>query len=381
MGDPGKDKDRVRYPKRIAQQAEPQAPTPGKSTQVQLAPASSGVLYTGSTLMSPDKHQRKTDNDFIDNGVACDEGEKGSECFLDDGQRSRMITTYQARVTAAQQQFVAALIELRIEELLKKDPEEANILFELFLDVIGMVAVSAAVKAFHILSKGSTETVTDVVKQGTDLAAHMSTTSESGLTEAIGATVAIGKKAVPKEHVATDKALNVGYLDRLKDDSALIYETLREGAIAGVDDATLLVLFDSFHAPNGHRVSDYKTALERKMQRFNKSGVKQMGVSLPAPKFGLQEWKEYETKAFWVVTPIGRRLGFYKREYHEKNADYGRATSGLRDQQPELPFVFAGYVPEEFESAAISMHTVRWGEAPVEHAAGVHETLQMGAKL
>lgn len=380
----------VHFPKRITDQAtDPAVPTPGRKTQPQglLQPATSAAPAPGRTtqvqeagLKAPDPF--KTGNAYADKGVACEtEGTPG--CFLDaPGQRQRIIHLYQLRVTAAQQQYVAALIELRIEELLKKDPEQADWLLSLFVDVISVLVSSTAKKAFQLLRGGATETIADVIGDAAKVTAEMQKASEAHFMSALGVALSAGKKQITKSTAAksdkTEKAENVGYLDQLKMQSAHTYQHLREGTLAGVGDAGLLALFNSFDSTVGHTVNDYKEALTAQLERFKQSGITKIGLQnnptfgagYPAPVASLDTFMTHETKAYWVNTPMGKRLALYVR---------GHRSIDTPAEIQARPFQFKGYVSQELLGTALGMHLARWQIPPEEHPMGFEETIKMGS--
>src|SRR5690606_21963132 len=137
-----------------------------------------------------------------------------------------------------------------------------------------------------------------------------------------------------------------------------------------------------------HSPEVYKTELGGKLKRFEKSGVGKLGVtknteSTSALDMGPWQW---DTRAYWVNTPSGRRLGLYRREYREipdtvvdgttrhEASPAEKITMEMQDYA-RRPFTFLRYVPVEFEQAAVAMHTAKWHTEPVERVAQTPEEI------
>lgn len=398
----GKEYEGVRYPRRINEQTSAQPP--GRTSSASsLPPASgppsqSGIWGPYSAGISSSTVKHTVGNDWVDQGAGCEGAAPGTaECFLDPGQRSRIATTYQARVNAAYTAYLGALSSLRVDELLKKEPEHTDVIFDILLDVVGMVTSHAITTIAKALAGGHTETITDVVAN-VGAVVENAHSAEAELGHVVGAGVGMAKAkatALHAAHQAAPKNANVAYLDLLGEASGVIYEHLREDMIAGVSDGALVMLFDSFRASAGHSVAAYKDEVSGKLDRFKKTKLSMIGTAKDEQKnegivpgdFRVDQL----TKAFWVKTPMGMRLALYKRP-----ADTGwvpdtssaipmsrppnameRASEKMRDISGES-LRFVEYVPPEFVAAAVKMHIDKWGAVPTEHALGLDEIAQMG---
>lgn len=359
-----------------------------------------------SIAKASSSHTEMTGNAYADEGLGCDGGKGGGGCFLDAGTRQRVVNLFHGRVNAAHINYMGALTQLGIEELLKKEPKESELIMELLLDVIGALTSNVALKIFK-LAAGGGHAIADVAASAADVQHGLSHGGEEFFKEGVGMAVSLGKKDFAesvhhddpsKPTAGTEKASNVGYIDMLKDQSGSIFENIREGMIAGIDDARLLVLFDSFRAAN-HTVSAYKSALSQKLQRFKASGLGKMGIT-NNDKWGRLDSggidhsaAQIEKHAYWVNMPGGRRLGLYRRA-HVPISDLVREPSGL--DRGKTPFeklaeemqratkdddlFFDGFVANEFVDAAVKMHAAKWGYQPRERAVGPWELAQMGTK-
>src|SRR5258708_86022 len=123
------------------------------------AAATTNVIPTetaGSPFLDPISPPDWTRNAYIDHGTRCDSKDPAhaelwahhvdTSCFLQPHVRAHLEATYGARVDAALSAYRVAIVNLRVEELIKKSPEKSSFLFELVLDVIGLVATAAVTR-------------------------------------------------------------------------------------------------------------------------------------------------------------------------------------------------------------------------------------------
>src|SRR5688572_7066933 len=125
-------------------------------------------------------------------------------------------------------------------------------MFELFLDVIGMLTVKTATMALQAL-RGN-PSVLEIGVEAAATVAAMRQASEAQLATVVGTAASTTRRMLPpgeSPRPNTAKAAAVSYLDLLANRSATIYERLREDVVAQADDSTLLVLFHSFGASEG----------------------------------------------------------------------------------------------------------------------------------
>lgn len=404
MGDPGK----LLQQQRQAEQLAPKemVPEPGRQTLVQAQ------QNGGQNMAVP------IGNQFVDNGALCAQQGATGNCFLDPDQRDRLVDKFGERVLAAQIQYVAALGEMRVDELLRKDPEGGSIWVDLILEVIVAVTIPALGRAMSMLRTGAAQGVWNVAGNVSPLTAgRIATTLRSDAGKAsidnfIKAAVTKGKTAAigfVKDHSQAKveahdkKQANVGFIDVLTHQSAGIYQDIRENAPAGADDGMLAVLFQAFDWSMGHTKDEYKAQLQAKLARFEKSGVGDIGVTgrdsrglggEKVPSFaktsatGVHELSA-ETRVFRVMTPIGPRMALYRRDYYEiPKTTYVSDTIGGHER-PKSPleiaeaevenakrdYTFVRYVPPEFESVAVAMHRSQWGSEPIDRSAKTPEEI------
>jgi hypothetical protein len=359
-------------------------PTPDDKTLVQQQQGQQGQLGGFN----------KSGSAVVDHSFACETDPDQAECVLSAAERTRLLPTYQARVNAAETHYLTALGQLRVEELLKKSPEKSDLMFEIFLEVIGSVALSSLTHAVKMLRAGSADMLEGAVRNSEQLAAALrSDAGDKQIETALKGAVSSGKKKITKAKdadpsVASPKAAKIGYMDMLASQAGDVYESLRERAPAGLTDVAFLVLFAAFKNTAGHSVDAYRTALEAKLDRFDKSKIGEIGVTRnddaygPAQLVGAGGPAQWDTKVFWVRTPGGRRLGLYRREYREIPKEiykdgqmaFKQPASPIDDmylqvEDAKRPYSFVRYVPLEFEGAAVAMHRAKWEGEPLERDA------------
>lgn len=361
---------RMRAPGRAADNAA--APIAGKATETErLTPTAGPPSRSGIWPQIAPTTNVDTGNAYPDRGVGCERQPRAANCFLPDGQRQRMVTTYQSRVTAAEGQYGLALASVELDERLKKDPKETDWVTEILLDVIGTLISSSIKKAVHLAMDASPD------------ADHV--------VEALKPFVGAGKKRVV-EHAtaagAAPRSAAVKLIDHLKNEAALIYERLREDALAAVaGDDELILLFESFRAElHSHDV--YKREIEDKLVRYEKSKVGKIGVAKNPDAKPIDDIvggrpTHLDRCAFWVDAPGGPRLALYSRGHRipdgaEYATDLDRGPAFGTDEEGDKSWQIEAFVPAEFVSVALAMHESTWGRPPEHRAFGVAEFWKQG---
>lgn len=323
--------------------------TPGKTTQSASLPAATGP----------------TGNTWIDNGAACDT-KSGDGCFLIASQRMRLMVELGERVMAAQTNYKLALVELRVDQLMKKE-DDMNWVLGLALDVVGA----------HILRVGL-----DVLKNaraaGLD---HLSTMVESKMAHAadgvlhavsdekIGeyATKAFGhvQKAAEKggdkaanRDLESDKEKSVSYGDELIEQCDAAFQRFLSSARATSNDAELLVLHDEMDAAN-HTVGSYKEELGKKISRFTKSGVDEIGSRHTADRQAQRYEVTLNTRVVWVRDPIGGGKTLWYQS--SQDAVINKVPKTFEPESAVGQNELERRVPDEFKEAAIAKSEARWG--------------------
>ena len=385
----------------------PSAPpdTAGMGNQFELKPPSHLTMVappaTDEFLTYP------TGDPYVDHGTACDAKDPvhravwmhtvDDHCFLRPSQRQRLVGEFQANVLAAELHYNDALVEVRLDELLKKTPKESTWLAEIILDVIGVVAVPSIMRALNTLRASGEAALSEITADAAHAAAELRKISDKQLEAVIKQAVSTGKKAMPIEpdHAVDDeKTAHLMFLDRLSREAGQTFEVIRGPGLAGVTDTQLLVLSKAYRGDNGHSKADYKQALEGQLKRYVESGIATLGIAKKdvkerRPNASVYEPWEDETKAMWVDLPIGKRLALYRRDHIERPKNVGDHVYGFTGPQGATKddvdratkadraaeFHFYKYVPQEFEEVASEQHVAHWHEPPAQHAVGPSELL------
>lgn len=324
-------------------------------------------------------------------------------CFLEPLQRQFVLNCYHANVAAAHAEYLTAIGGIKVEELIKKEPDQFNLLLEAFLDVITL-AIGASVRtALRRLMAGGDD-VTAIISDQQRLLNELSTVTDTGIVAVLTGSAARVRNNVKDEpehgRATSEKTASVSFLDLLSAQAAVRYHHLAVSSPAGMSDAQLLVLYRAFEPWNGHTSGHYTQYLRTKLERFKQSGLSSMGIRpnrnhlrviTGAGGPDADSYWEIATQAFWVNTPVGRRLALYRRGHVALPSSVPVGLTGgsrpatpaekkelEREELEARPFRFFQYVPDEFTQAAVQMHIARWGAEPAEHAFGVREFKALG---
>ena len=287
---------------------------------------------------------------------------------------------------------------MKLEEVLRREVDTSQWLFEVFVDVISLVGLNSLKTALRNLLGGTNELphlVTDQQRAINEL----STVNENNLAALLGSATNRGRQINQQKQDAersksdTEKAAALSYFGLLKREASLRFQRLQNVVPAGANDAELLVLFHAYDDPHNGNTSDhYAGELKTMLTKFKAISLSKLGVHQNNPFAGnptgmstennnpeSRHWK-IATAAFWVTTPIGRRLALYRKGHedmpprivplgggisHEPTAD---EISRLKKEDLRAnPFVFQKFVPGDLVDAAIQMHVARWGTQPDDH--------------
>jgi hypothetical protein len=344
----------------------------------------------------------RTGDAYADYGTRCDPKDPvhadiwqhnvDDYCFLAPSQRNRIVATYQERVDAALSAYRMALGELRVDELLKKDPARSSFFADLLLDVIGLVATSSLTSAFRLLRSAGEAGLQDLGEDAQQAAIEIRKASDRQLETVVRQAVATGKRAIPTkvEQAGEQKKESLIFIDHLTSQSSVVYQRLRENALTGVTDAQLLVMREAFDTIHGHDPVSYRGKLEEQLKRYVASEIGKTGVARNdnydvVPHGTVDDYFQLETKAFWVELPSGRRLALYRRGHRElaKAGDWFAGEKLDRKGEEVItqwdlddrPFELLKYVPSEFADIAEKLHVERWHESPTTHPVGPRELM------
>lgn len=239
----------------------------------------------------PGRPKYRTGDNYVD------EGSPGGE-LLDDGQRGRLVNAYQQRVTQAQEAYRHALTQLRVDKILQKleNDQKSNLpwMFSLVIDVIGLHALSTLTSALgalvsveknnlldvidNVAKGGRTAKVAEKMQEGLSkiTPAHLHALSKKASDKATKMAQSQIKRATKDNSAKVQNAIDTGYIDYLMDHASMAFQALREEPPGLADDASMIVLWQSFDGAN-HTVGHYKDELTEKIARFNASGIMDVG--------------------------------------------------------------------------------------------------------
>lgn len=200
-----------------------------------------------------------------------------------------------------------------------------------------------------------------------------------------GVTSEIKKQITEEKNDKRKEAQN--YLLRLKDESIIAFQELRERPPGTATDAQLLVLLEGFQGSR-HRPSAYKDALSAKLARFQASGVNKIGRD-----WAWRKTNETAVGANYsavvrdrmvvkVVFKSGRptRYAYANNDWAEPRAIAPGGSDVSDESLPMNPETFRGqqipkllrlgrrefdsFIEPEFEGVAVERHLQVWGKEP-----------------
>ncbi len=373
----------------------------GVTTQGILRKPVEDRLLTGPGLKPPDPIS--TGDPLADKGLGCapigDNATHGP-CFLGTEQRRTILANFQGDVHDAYTAYIGALNQVRTDELLKKDIDTSQWMFDVFLDVISFVGISS-IKAAIRAGTGATNELAQLATDPQRAINELSTVTEAQMEKLLTSTQGRGRQINTQKQDAEHAKANpeklgvIEFLDIVAEDADQRFKNIRKVTPAGASDSELVFLARAYRS--GHTLSDYKAEIEKLVRGFKKVGVSKLGVHQndalkKDPTQGVRGDQDPEshwqiaTAAFWVQTPIGRRLALYQRGYndvpkrmHPLGGGISHATTQQEAEQFKKedlrthPFVFYKFIPKELIDAAVQMHVARWGAKPEEHPMGAAE--------
>ena len=296
----------------------------------------------------------------------CKAGPDGGACFLNAGQRKTLVDQLRDRISAAQDQYVAALGDLRFDELIKKTEE-----LPWYLSLV-LAAATAAIEsgigtalealktpgvAESSLNKAAVDSktasseidsaVAEVSEKNLDSVAilapgarpHGVEPRESATEPFVRGVADVGKESVSglagrnvsvNSEETQEKEQAASYIDYLRDRSMSIFEHLREYPPGVATDAELLALFESF-VGSRHTLTHYRSKLAAAIERYKGSSVSKMGRRVAWDEKRDHQHVELETRVAWLVTRgAGKRLIYVDRAF---SAVY----QTVREQGPQTP--------------------------------------------
>lgn len=336
---------------------------PGKSSS-----AASGHATNNDQVRTPGK---TTGVEYIDNGAACSNNSGSANCFLTAGQRDRLIMMFIDEVSVAQTNYKLAIEELRVDKLVEKD-DDLNWVIGLVLDLATSHFSSITSKALNKMKNSAIKRAEDlgldrIVHGDYDISTQINvksaltlisdktveTTAKNGFD--LGKKKASGAaKAVQNAEVKEEKAETLSYLDQLKEQCDIGYQSFKQQMLAGASDAELVVLLKAMDAQH-HTIGQYKLALTEKLKRFKKSGVTDIGQKAVTPTEEHTTTLYASKRCVWLRNPDGSKSLWM---YHV--IDSNQDDPWISGKNPDIE-----KVPDEFVDVAVAKSEEKWGTTPV----------------
>ena len=334
---------------------------------------------------------REVGDQYIDHGAVC-EGKDDSTvgCFFADQQRDRLIADFRDRIAAASTNYKLALVELKLEALLKKEAD-LHWAASLALDLIGAHVIRVVGRAVVSLKSDGVTKLTSIVgsRNLDESSFHARASSflggldeksiegnvkgtlepiKKGLVNTIKSNVNVGAK--------NEKAAKLSYIAQLKDNCDLEFQRFKSASLGKSNDAELFVLWEGFDTSH-HTVGKYVEALGAKLERFRKSGVTDLGRKRGHDR----QWHRAEvlrdTRVVWVERDDGSKTLTYQSQEGDFNpgvikrgdpdagdlfGDEQAIEFGARNAREEVRL--DGRVPAEFVEVALARSEQIWGATP-----------------
>jgi hypothetical protein len=318
-------------------------------------------------------------------------------CFLSDPQRLRLIIEFKDRVQTASTNYKDALLELRVDELMKKE-DDLNWVLSLALDLAGAHLVVVAAKALKGLKAAGAGKLADIADRaayaGTYSDTSWSTRADSALQVVTDARIdgmlksgfAAAKKpasgALQKGQNRGDesaKQATLSFIAQLQDGCDIAFKAFERQAIGHTSDAELVVLYEGMHE-RLHTKGTYKVALNEKLKRFRASGVNDIARKEAWDrKYGYTKVHR-DTRVVFVQGLNGAKTAWYQSREGDFDPDlikpcdpgaerlplprYQNAVCKFGPSNPRDRAHLERAVPEEFKEAAIARSEQKWG--PIE---------------
>lgn len=230
---------------------------------------------------------------YVDHGGACD-GVESPECFLTPLQRDRLVNLLGLRVVEAEANCQAAIVKLRVDQLIAKDDAELALFASLVLDVLGgHIAAVASRTLKKVLETGPSY----LARIGIEASKENLETVEKalGIGDLIKTAIGGAKKGMesglkaPASQEGKGKRADAGaFLVGLHNRTNVMFQAFREDAPVSLRDEDLIVAFASFDAAD-HTVPHYETILSGLVDRYLKSGVTSIGARAGNAALGLDD--------------------------------------------------------------------------------------------
>lgn len=349
-----------------------------------------GELPIGKLTQAQLIKSGKSGDQWVDQGAHCDNS-NAEGCFLNDGQRNRLIIKILDRLGRCANNYKFALEQMRVDELLKKE-DDLHWVVSLAIDVATGFILGKVTKALtKIRAEGAARVMNaeftagesvDHAKTDKLLAALSDKAIEAWTKRAFDAAgkqvKAVGKKAVGADD-KSEKAEAISFIDQLTNACDIGFERFGSSATATANDGELLTLYDGLN-PENHSVGLYKEALSEKLKRYKKSGVTDIGRKVGKDRETKLIDVKQDTRVVWVHDPyLNSKLLWYQEQdavhdpavvqpgdpgYSALQSEQQPDKLSFGTQQPRNDAELIRVVPSEFQEAAIARSEQIWGPTP-----------------
>jgi hypothetical protein len=328
-----------------------------------------------------------TGDDYVDRGAVCDQ-RQGPGCFLTGPQRARLIGELQSRILFAKESFLHAADHVRMEKLVESDTTgDQSWIAMLLLDIATAHLSTLIAGSITALKNVAAKNVAEVRIQnewdqverdhglGFALVETLTAVSETTIRNVTKQVFDAAKKGLTK---ATSSAIaktrrqeRIGYLDGLADSAAAGFQTMSEVLPGVADDTSLLAFTRSFDKRN-HTIAQYSEAITAKLERFEASGVTQIGRNPYVRKRATgprSDEVDRDVRVVWVMFMSGspKRLAFehqdlYSASPSERGPSYGDGMKYTQEAERGLSEADGTnwLVPDEFVDLALERHEQVW---------------------
>jgi hypothetical protein len=331
-----------------------------------------GRVTPGKTTLQP---TTEVGDPWIDHGAVCDGKDTAtSGCLFTDWQRLKLIVDIKARVETAATNYKFALVELKMSELLKKEDDLPWVL-SLALDMVGSHFIKVLGKAAVALKGAGVQKLASSMDgaymndrswraRGEQLLGAL---DDKAIETHVKATFDPVKKAgvagAKSEFHDPDKRernRTVAYIDQLKDQCDVGFQTFTERVTATSNDAELLVVREGLDRAN-HSIGAYKVALGEKIARFKKSGVTELGRHVAIVDRFPHGTRVRDKRVIWYHEDGKRTLRYQTQDSAFLTQSMNAGKFGPNYAEPSQ---VGDQVPDEFVDVALARSEQLWGPTP-----------------
>lgn len=311
-----------------------------------------------------DNHVRGKDLDYVNNGAYCEQAGHAEHCRLETDTRTRLIQELNKRISFSFINYMQALTDVGIDELLQKQSDNSWVMV-LILDVVTLGLGSAMMRSARNVGVASAISEAVSPRLGTTLTsgefaqALLGVSKTPLLGEVVKTAVNAGKaKIVSLVKPADAKSTTLAYITALKDAAGGTFQEIGSTLCTSGDDDVLELANATFHK-DLQTYSGWRALLETAIATFKTCGLTELGQRMHG---GLQQ--QVLTRSLrWVKRADGRRLEFFEHGFQRSSA----MTQYPSPPKEIKPHVVGQPVAVELQEVAVAMHRSILGTEPEEY--------------